>query len=88
MKLFGVTVGLIADTPKQKSTQWLLWLQGQQLRVVYLTLETNCVHSAKKDLLLCLSVHAQTRAYGSLVVCLSVCLSITGISVPLVKFKS
>jgi len=37
---------------------------------------------------LCLGAHAQTRAYGSLVVCLSVCLSVTGISVPLVKFKS
>ena len=34
---------------------------------------------------LCLDSHAQTRAYGSLVVCLSVCLSVTGIFVPLMK---
>ena len=32
--------------------------------------------------LLCLSAHVQTRAYGSLVVCLSFCLSVTSISVP------
>ena len=31
---------------------------------------------------LCLGAHAQTRAYGSLVVCVSVCLPVTGISVP------
>ena len=34
--------------------------------------------------LLCLGVHAQMRAYSDLVVCLS---SVTGVSVPLVKFK-
>jgi len=73
MKLFGVTVGLIADTPKQKSTQWLLWLQGQQLRVVYLTLETNCVHSAKR---ICYFASVRMRKRGHTVVWLCVFLSV------------